>query len=204
MASWFIGNYHQWFDAFERTLEIDLTNGNAYNMLAYTYSHIYDYQKAISTIKKYLALQPHVWNPYDSAFDIYMNAGHYDDALQICEEALKQNPGWSSSYSFYLYQGYRHLFKGEEEKARENIRRDMYSHLDLGKMFAELNQYSKALKEFSLAEKISGQVYRSGFNPLPVIADYFAGIAIDGEEKGLRPSKSLGSEDREAHSKPEV
>jgi serine/threonine protein kinase/Tfp pilus assembly protein PilF len=221
--NWVTGQYDQSIKAFERALEIDPTYANAYNQLAYTYSYLNDHEKAIPTIKKYLALQPDVDNPYDSAFDIYMNAGRYDDALQICQDALKQNPGWAS---FNLYQGWAHLLKGDVETAHEDIRRaiehqpastisytrqngcialfegkygealkefqkaaglaqsekkvgsEMYSRLELGKMFAALNQYSKALEEYSLAEKISGQVYRSDFNPVPVIANYFAGIAM--------------------------
>jgi tetratricopeptide (TPR) repeat protein len=45
-------------------------------------------------------------------------------------------------------------------------------------MFAEMHQYSKALEEYSQAEKISGQVYAKDFNPILVIANYFAGIAM--------------------------
>lgn len=232
---WFNGKYDQSLKAFEKVLEIDPTYANAYNQLAYTYSYFNDHEKAISTIKKYLALQPDVENTYDSAFDIYMNAGRYDDALQICEDALKQNPGWTS---FSLYQGWAHLLKGEVEAAHEDIRRaverqpagtisytrqkgcmalfegkygqalmefqkaadlahgekrvnsEMRARLDLGKMFAELNQYSKALEQYSLAEKISGQVYRSDFNPIPVIANYFAGIAMV-KKKDYAEAKAL-------------
>jgi tetratricopeptide (TPR) repeat protein len=63
-------------------------------------------------------------------------------------------------------------------KSKKNVNSEMRSRLELGKMFAEMNQYSKALEEYSLAEKISGQVYRSGFNPIPVMANYFAGLAM--------------------------
>jgi tetratricopeptide (TPR) repeat protein len=222
-ASWFVRKYDQSIKAYEQSLEIDPTYGNAYNQLAYTYSYLDDHDKAVSAIKKYLSLQPDVLNPYDSAFDIYMNAGRFNDALQTCEEALKQNPGW---VSLVLFRGWAHLLMGDMERAHEDIRRaielrpaseifytrqkgymallegkygealnefqtaadlaqsekdagsEIFSRLDLGKMYAEMKEYSKALEQYALAEKLSGQVYRSGFNPVPVIGNYFAGMAM--------------------------
>jgi tetratricopeptide (TPR) repeat protein len=111
-----------------------------------------------------------------------------ETAHEDIRRAIELRP---ASKIFYTWQmGCMFLFEGKYSEAlnefqkavelaqkEKNAESELYSHLELGKMFAELNQYSKALKEFSLAEKISGQVYRSGFNPLPVIADYFAGVA---------------------------
>ena len=73
----------------EKALEIDPTLAVGYNLLAYELSRRGNHQKAISTIKKYISLQPDEWNPYDSAWEIYMKAGLYDEAIGICRQALK-------------------------------------------------------------------------------------------------------------------
>jgi len=160
LTSWFLSKYDQSMKALERTLEIDPTYANAYNQLAYSYSWLHDHQKAISTIKKYLALQPDVVNPYDSAWELYMRAGHYDDAFRICEDALKKNTKW---YRFYRYQGYIHLFKGEEEEAHEKIlrvrtldsAREAYYAQQIGYLFLHEGRYNEALNEFQNAVKIA-------------------------------------------------
>jgi serine/threonine protein kinase/Flp pilus assembly protein TadD len=207
----------------ERILEIFPTFAVAYNMLAYDFSRIQNYQKAISAVKEYIALQPDVFNTYDSAWEIYMMAGLYDEAIQACQEALKKNPNWRG---FYIFEGYGLLFKGEQEKANEKIRQfgrhfpdwpeweaynmglfflhekrydeaiaefqkavkllnskqsvrgEMFTRFDLGKLLAELGQYSRAMDEFSAAEKLSSQIYDSSFNPLSILSYYLSGVIM--------------------------
>jgi tetratricopeptide (TPR) repeat protein len=124
--------------AFEKVLEMDPAYANAYMLMAYDYSSLDEHEKAISAARKYLALQPNVWNTYDTAWDIYMNAGMYDQAYDICDEALKINTNWW--YRFELKKSRTDLIRGDGEKARDIIYRmkerdssrlDLSEHLGL-------------------------------------------------------------------------
>ncbi|MBN1271657.1 MAG: protein kinase [Candidatus Aminicenantes bacterium] len=230
-TAWYANRYELSIKALERTLEIDPTFSEAYLVQAYWNSRINNHQKAISAIKKHIALLPKESNAYDSAWEIYMRAGLFDDALKACEDALRINPNW---LKFYTHQAYAYLFKGEKQKAYEkihqlrafnptemtvqsgwlsnletsymgyiylyggryrdayaefqrvlklardnnNVALEMCTHLDLGKMNAELRQYSKAVEEFMKGEKLSLQIYSSTFNPIQIITNYLVGIVM--------------------------
>jgi len=158
-TSWFLRKLEQSIEATEKVLELDPTYANAYNYLAYDYSRIHNHEKAISSIKKYLALQPDNWNPYDSAWEIYMRAGLYDEAIQICDDALEINKAWPR---LYLYQAYSLLFKGEREKAFNKIRQfgenfpdyQEWELYDLGLLFLYEGKYEEALTEFKKSAEI--------------------------------------------------
>ncbi len=105
---------------FEELLEQDPADGNAYNMLAYSHGNIYDYTAAISAIKKYIAVHPDVSNSYDSAWELSMWAGQYDEAIRYADDALRVNPAWME---FEAMAGRALILKGQGEAARERFRR---------------------------------------------------------------------------------
>jgi tetratricopeptide (TPR) repeat protein len=91
-----------------------------YNNLAYAYASKNEADKAIAAVKKYIALDPDIGNPYDSACEVYIQLGQYSAARDLCERTLQTHPEW---IQFYEYLGYSYLFEGDGDKARENIRR---------------------------------------------------------------------------------
>ncbi len=54
---------------FNKALELDLEFSNAYNFLAYTYSEMGNYEKAIEYFKRFVSLSPGDANPLDSMGD---------------------------------------------------------------------------------------------------------------------------------------
>jgi serine/threonine protein kinase/predicted Zn-dependent protease len=244
LVSHYAEKFDQSLEYFEKLLEIDPTLAVGYNMLAYELSRRGNHQKAISTIKKYIALQPDEWNPYDSAWEIYMKAGLYDEALRICKQALKINAEHPTWHRFYIYEAYSLLFKGEQEKAvekihtfgrdfpdrparppfnlgliflhegrniefqsefqkalevsrsRNNVRYEIRTMLDLGKMYVEMGLYSKAFDEFDAAEKLSAQIYDSEFNPIPIFKNYLSGI-ISLKKKNYAEAKEFADKIRD-------
>ncbi len=66
-----------------------------------------------------MELLPDIANAYDSAWDIYTQAGQHDKAMEICKAGLKRNPEWASK--IYLLIGYTLLFQGDADGARENM-----------------------------------------------------------------------------------
>jgi tetratricopeptide (TPR) repeat protein/predicted Ser/Thr protein kinase len=103
---------------FEKAIEIDRSYSDAYNMLGYAYCATGQYEKAIATIRTYMALIPDTWNAYDSGWEIHTMAGKFDEALKIAEEGLKRVPDW---YGSYYRQGETYLLMDEPGKAREKF-----------------------------------------------------------------------------------
>lgn len=149
-TSWFLGKSDQVIQAAERTLEIDPTYVMAYGHLAYTYSIQGDQQKAISSIKKLLALQPH---SYDSAVEVYLQMGLLEEAWRICEAWENFDP---SDTHPQFYMGLILFFRADGEKAREEYRsvltRDPkledFIKLNIACSFISEGRYKEAVTEF--------------------------------------------------------
>jgi tetratricopeptide (TPR) repeat protein len=112
------GEQNEAIRSFEKAIEVDRSFSDAYNLLGYAYCTIGEYDKAIATIRTYIALIPDAENGYDSGCEVHMMAGRFDDAMKIAEEGLKHAPDWHASYD---RQGQILLLKGEPDKAREKF-----------------------------------------------------------------------------------
>jgi serine/threonine protein kinase/tetratricopeptide (TPR) repeat protein len=104
----------------EQALESDPTDGISYNTLGYSYGFLDDFPAAISAIKKYMAVHPDVYNAHDSAWEISMWAGRFDEALGYADEAMRTHPAWTS---FESEAGWALIHQGRGGAARERFRR---------------------------------------------------------------------------------
>ncbi len=150
-TSWFIGNNAECIKSAEKVLEIDPTFIGAYGMLAYLYSSTGDNKNAISSIKKAIALQ-HADNDYDTAFEVYLQAGQTEEALHLCEtmEKMKGVPP-------YYYLAYIYMLEGRGEKTREEYHKEItadpqseiYINAEIASSFAYECRYLKAVSEYN-------------------------------------------------------
>jgi tetratricopeptide (TPR) repeat protein/predicted Ser/Thr protein kinase len=97
---------------FTRAIEIDPVDKFPYNMLAYAYDDIGDFEKAVWAINKYISLAPDEANPYDSRGEIYAFNGKIEQAIESFREAEKRKPGFSLDNLGHMY-----LFKREYARA---------------------------------------------------------------------------------------
>jgi len=104
--------------AAERYLEIDPTDANTYNLLAYIQSQQGDHQAALSTIKKYVALRPDVADVYDSAWEIHVQAGLFDEALAYADRYRELRP---QAYAPWQLRGETFLMRDDPERARQEF-----------------------------------------------------------------------------------
>ncbi|MBA7701290.1 hypothetical protein ES703_110025 [subsurface metagenome] len=119
-----------------------------------------NHQGAISAIKKYIVLLPDDWNPYDSAWEIHMRAGKFDEAASYCEQALKKNADWRR---FHLYIGYTLLLKreGDEARAKFSLEGDLvptavvWRTRDIGCSYLFEGRYKEAQAEFKKAVELA-------------------------------------------------
>ena len=104
--------------AAERYLEIDPTDANTHNLLASIQARQGDHQAASSTIKKYVALQPDVADVYDSAWEIHVQAGRFDEALAYADRYRELRP---QAYEPRQLRGETFLMRDEPERARQEF-----------------------------------------------------------------------------------
>ncbi|MGB3860990.1 MAG: protein kinase [Candidatus Aminicenantaceae bacterium] len=118
IMSWGDGNWEKVKRSAEAILELDPSEGNGYNMLAYASVLLNDPPSAISAAKKYIAVHPDVGNSYHSAWETHAMLGQFDEAIRFMDEAFKQIPDYV--HSFY-WKGISHLMNNDAEKAREEF-----------------------------------------------------------------------------------
>jgi len=97
---------------FTKAIEIDPLYKFAYNMLAYAYDDIGNFEKSIWAINQYISLAPDEANPYDTRGEIYAFNGKIEEAIESFREAEKRKPGFSLDDL-----GHMHLFKREYARA---------------------------------------------------------------------------------------
>jgi len=82
---------------FNRVLAIDSHFVAAYNLLAYGYDKIGDFEKSILAINSYIAHAPHEANPYDSRGDLFALHGDTVHAIESYRMALAKQPTFYAS-----------------------------------------------------------------------------------------------------------
>jgi tetratricopeptide (TPR) repeat protein/TolB-like protein len=82
---------------FRQAIDVDPRYKTAYNMLAYVYNGLDQYDSAIMCIDRYIELVPDEANPYDSRGDLYFSQGKIDEAAESYQMALERKPDFSAS-----------------------------------------------------------------------------------------------------------
>jgi serine/threonine protein kinase/Flp pilus assembly protein TadD len=99
-----IGRYDDAIEVLNSALDLDPNYGSALNMIAYTYSHKGDFEKALGYFERYAAASPGDPNPFDSMAETYFRMGRLDDAIETYQKALEIVPNFGSSIKIsYIY-----------------------------------------------------------------------------------------------------
>ena len=157
---WVSGNYKGMRDVSEKYLEIDPANEAFYNNLSYAYAYLNDYSAAVSASKKCIALEPEIWVSYDTAWEISVLAGKFDEALSFLEQGLNVNQSWDQ---FHQLMGYTYLIKREVNRARLEFRlyslqspkRAFATKIDLSLSYLFEGKYKEAQAEFRKAVELA-------------------------------------------------
>jgi tetratricopeptide (TPR) repeat protein/predicted Ser/Thr protein kinase len=97
-----------------KAIAIDPLYKIAYNMLAYAYNELGDFEKSIWAINKYISLAPNEANPYDSRGDLYAYNGKLDQAIESYRKSLEMKPDF---YASLMKLGCMYLYKEEYLRA---------------------------------------------------------------------------------------
>ncbi len=97
-----------------KTVAIDPLYKLGYNMLAYAYNELGDFEKSIWAINQYISLAPGEANPYDTRADLYAYNGKLDQAIDSYRKALEMKPDF---YSSLMKLGCMYIYKEEYPRA---------------------------------------------------------------------------------------
>ncbi len=100
---------------FERVIRLDPKFAPALNELGYCYARIRDFDKAIATMQRYIALLPNESNPQDSYAEILRMAGKFDESLVHYRASLKIDPNFVFSQVGIAD---TYALKGDQPRAR--------------------------------------------------------------------------------------
>jgi len=122
---------------------------------AFSYLFMGDEEKAHDKLRQLRRLQPdeEPWHTLEIGY-LFLYKAKYNKVLSEFQNAVKI---------------------AQREQA---VRGEVDARCDLGKMFAELGEYAKALAEFSKVEEISSQKFKPTFNPYLIIVNYIRGITM--------------------------
>jgi eukaryotic-like serine/threonine-protein kinase len=98
----------------QQALAIDPLYKFAYNLLAYYYSEIGDFEKSLMAVNQYTTMAPGEANPYDTRGDLYAWNGKIDQAINSYKKALEIKPDFTTPM---MNLGTMYLFKKEYAKA---------------------------------------------------------------------------------------
>jgi len=102
----------------DRALDVDPNYPPALNSAAYAHAQMNDFKSAIALIRRYAQVLPNEPNGQDSYAEVLRLAGHYDEAVEHYQAALKIAPGFSIMGLADTY-----ALKGDEERARAEYQR---------------------------------------------------------------------------------
>ena len=122
LAVYYFGlqQYDNAIQEFQKAVTINPDFTPSYNLLGYSYRFKEQFDKSEQAFKKYIELIPNDPNPYDSYAELLMRIGRYDESIDNYRKALQQDTHFVNSY---IGIATNLNFKGEHEKAREELQK---------------------------------------------------------------------------------
>jgi eukaryotic-like serine/threonine-protein kinase len=158
------GNYQEAAREFERAVETELTNDDAFRGLAGAYEHLGKLGEAENTYRRAIELRPHYWAAYNWLGAFYYRHVRYREAAEMFNQVVALAPdsflGYSNLGATYVEQAhYSDAIKVLDQSIA--IRPSDYGYTNLGNAYFFLRRYEEADRAYQQAIKLS-----EGFAPL--------------------------------------
>jgi tetratricopeptide (TPR) repeat protein len=146
----FQNSWEQAEKIFERALAIDKDYPAALNDLGYAYAHNREFDKAFTTMERYVAVLSNEPNPHDSYAELLRMAGHFDQALEHYRASLKIDPRFVSSQ---LGLGDTYALMGDQVQARQEYEKAIQAaHNEADRLDYSLQKAATWVRENKFAE----------------------------------------------------
>ncbi len=156
------GKYKKAVEDFNRALQIDPVNYDAYNGLASAYEHQGLNDDAERTFKRAISMQPDNWIGYNSLGVFYFNHARYDDAIKQFQKVIQLNPtnylGFSNLGGMYYMKNMLKEATDMFEKAFK-LKQSYTVASNLGTIYYIQGKYSLAARSYEKALNINDHDY---------------------------------------------
>jgi len=198
------GNYQEAAREFERAIEAEPTNDDAFRGLAGAHEHLGNLEEAERTYRRAIELRPHYWATYNWLGAFYYRHARFREAAEMFNQVVALAPdsflGYSNLGATYVEQArYADAIKVLEQSLA--IRPSDYGYTNLGNAYFFLRRYEGADQAYEqaikLAEKDSllwwnlgdGYYWTPGKRNQSLAA-YRQGITVAEEELRVNPNNA--------------
>ena len=161
-----LDRYRQAVDYFSTAVAIDPFYKQGFNLLAYTYDRLGEFDKAMQAIDHYIAVAPGEANPYDTKGEICARNGRLDDALTSYQHALSIKANFENAK---MSVGIIYAFAGDYATADTFLRAAFPD--DAASCRGIIGSYLAAIQLFQGHTRRAFEIIDSG-----VVADSISGI----------------------------
>ncbi len=121
--------YEKAIEEYQKATTINPDFSQPYNQMGYAYRFLEKFDEAEQAFQKYIQLIPDDPNPYDSYAELLMKIGKCDESIEQYRKALEVNKNFVASH---IGIATNYNFKGEYDKAREQLKELFYIARDDG------------------------------------------------------------------------
>ena len=152
------GNYQDAAKEFERAVETEPTNDDAFRGLAVAYEHLGKLEKAENTYRRAIELRPHYWAGYNWLGAFYYRHVRFPEAAEMFNQVVALSPdsflGYSNLGATYVEQA-RYTDAINVLKQSIAIRPSDYGYTNLGNSYFFLRRYEEADQAYEQAVKLA-------------------------------------------------
>jgi len=157
------GHYEEAVKHFQRALDLDPINADAYRGLANVYKIINKPDLAESAFQRAIQLKPNYWANYNSLGVFYFQNGRYQDASEQFKQVAALTPGNMKGFNnlgamYFLQENYEEAVKTFNRSLQ--IRDNYIAYSNLATLYYFKNNYNKSVKMFEKALDISDKDFR--------------------------------------------
>lgn len=147
--------------AFERIIELDPDNENAYFELGLIYEELGDLTRAAEYLKKSLELDPNNSAAYVELGNCYREEGNRKGVRMAAKRALELNP---NNKEVYFLIGRNYLEEGDYLQAEKMFQKALELDPKWEPAYTALGTCYRLQKDYSKLEELSNKIIREGIN----------------------------------------
>ncbi len=192
------GEYEKAIDSFERAIEIDPINSDAFRGIARAYEQIGEFDEAESVYKRAIRLRPSYWVGYNLLGGFYYRRAQYENAIEQYRRVTELTP---DNIAGYVNLGAIYFELDQWDKARQYFERALefgpnYAiYYNLGTIYFYESMYEDAIHVYEQALSIHDHDYRLWGSLAS--AYYWSGKSYDLVTETFRRAISLAENEKE-------